>query len=98
MDYVLTGPQLRISYSNGTIQTLGPCSGQPAVADMNNDGVTDIIANCGTLKLYVGPEWEERTLQGMQKPYGLQIADIDRNGRLDMVAANDGSILSYIQK
>lgn len=98
IDYVLSGPQLAIIYGDNTQHNLGPCAGGIALTDINNDNNPDIIANCGDIKIYLGPDWTQHTIPGNGQPYGIQAADFNNDGRLDIAAASDGYIKTFLKQ
>jgi len=98
LDYIISGPELTIHFGDGTTRALGPCPGGIDVGDINNDGYQDIAANCKRVRLLFGPHWHEQHLASTEKPYGILLADLNRDSALDIVAATGNGLFAWLQK
>ncbi len=95
------------TFSTGTSLTTGPSPKSIAVADINGDGKLDaVVANSGynTISVFLGHgdgtfapavNYAVGAL-GTAYPNGIVLADMDGDGRLDIIAAN-GSTLSILR-
>lgn len=60
--------------------------------DIDGDGKPDLIASGlaeGNVVWYQNPGWKKRTIAKFDKPVALHFADIDRDGRTDLVLSHD---------
>jgi len=60
--------------------------------DINGDGRPDLVASglaVGEVVWYENPTWEERPIAKFPKPVAMYHADIDRDGRMDLVICHD---------
>jgi outer membrane protein assembly factor BamB len=100
----VTGGIVALNYAGGTIAwqhsysgTEGNIRASAAVADLNGDGVADVIlpAGCyGKLHVYSATGAEEWTLQlGPRAQNSPSIGDLDGDGKLDIVLGSyDGNV------
>ena len=86
-DTVMTAPQLAMGFGN-----------ECAIRDVNGDGLLDVI-RVNTLitgqdiaVLYQTPSgvWEGPVTVTEAQPYGMNAADLNNDGRVDIVTADDG--------
>jgi hypothetical protein len=76
------------------------------VSDIDNDGRPDLIAgdgvsqqlsvwrNTSTVVGIISPDWEKRTFQTSAAPQSLDVADLDGDGRRDVLIASKGGVLA----
>ncbi len=80
---------------DGTFQnallTAAPGPVYSAAGDLNGDGKTDLVVGAQTLQLYLGDgDGTFQAPQSIYPNYGpIQIADVDSDGKLDVIASND---------
>ncbi len=74
--------------------------GGMAFADMNDDEEIDLIASCDKIRTFLGPTFKEvknniPLVNGT--PYGLIAEDINKNKKIDVIAAYDSGIHAWVQ-
>ena len=66
-------------------------------ADVNRDGVMDVVASCGHGKgvfWFEGPTWKKHVIDAdLRDPHALAVGDFDRDGNLDVAIASFGAKL-----
>ena len=66
-------------------------------ADMNRDGVLDVVASCGHgqgVFWFEGPTWQKHVIDAdLRDPHALAVGDFDGDGDLDVATASFGAKL-----
>src|SRR4030095_2153222 len=66
-------------------------------ADVNRDGVPDVVGSCGHSKgvfWFEGLEWQKHVIDAdLRDPHALAVGDFDRDGDLDVATASFGAKL-----
>ena len=93
-------PAVAVTFSQTVIDARGPSQAWgKAVGDLNGDGRTDIVIGSrnGGLYWYQNPGWTKRRIAGTQIQEDMDVVDLDRNGRRDIVAVVTGGITWFAQ-
>ncbi len=91
-------PARAVTFDLTTIDARGPSQvWGKAVGDLNRDGRTDIVIGSrnGGLYWYQSPRWTKHKISGAQIQEDMEVVDLDRNGRRDIVAVVTGGITMF---
>jgi FG-GAP-like repeat len=99
---VLAAADLKVAFERIVIDSSGPADiWLKSIGDLNGDGKLDLLAGghgSGGLVWYQNPSWTKHAIDSSSK-FGTdgEVADVDGNGKKDVVALTDDALVWYRQ-